>query len=87
MTTTTMTAEQLIDLSIRETRTVTEYPSSAQEQRDLHESLLTECDDNNEESGSGRSGAEARGSVVYWGTSPDGDEWKVEVINAPSDAD
>ena len=77
-----MKAQQLIDLSIAETRIVTEYPDTAAEQEALCTDLGVECEDSADVSGEGYSGAEGRGRVEYWGTDEDGSEWRVHVVRA-----
>lgn len=81
----TMTAEQLIRMSVQENRTVTEYPADQAEFDAIVDGLRVECGDDcegEETSGDGRSGSEARGSIRYWGTDDEGDAWAVEVVRA-----
>lgn len=74
-----MTAEQLIDLSRLEGRTVTEYPDTQEEWDRLNEDLLAEGEDGVDISGNGHNGAESRGWTEYWG-----DGWRVDVVNPPA---
>lgn len=71
----TMTAAQLIELSQREDRTVTEYPS-ADEHEHLTTDLLCESNDSADYSGEGYSGPESRGWTEFWG-----DDWRVDIVN------
>lgn len=77
-----MKAAELIDLSIRDGRTVTEYPDSRAEYDSLLDDLLAGSAGDvgtAEHSGSGYSGPEARGwTEVY---SRDG--WRVDLIHPP----
>ena len=85
----TMTAEQLIGLSVRENRCVTEYPASQSEFGSIADTLRVECDDDcegEETSGAGRSGSEARGWVRYWGTTEAGDAWSVDIVRPAVEA-
>ena len=72
-------AAKLISLSETENRTVTEYPSTPEEETALLDALRVsdgysdECD----ESGSGYGGDESRGFVDVWG-----DTWRVSVVHA-----
>jgi hypothetical protein len=81
----TLKAQQLIDLSIREDRVVTEYPDTQQEYNTLLDDLLAIGDDVDytEVSGSGYSGPEERGYTDVWGT--DGDDWRVSLIHPLAD--
>lgn len=79
-----MDAYELIALSIRENRTVTEYPETAEEFEALVADLSAECDDNTEVYGRGFSGPENRGLVDFWGGADEGEPWRVEVVNPPS---
>lgn len=75
-----MIASALIALSIREGRTVTEYPDTAEDARALVETLAVEAaDDCTIEH---RSGSESVGYYDIWGTDEDGDEWRVHVVTA-----
>lgn len=82
---TTNTTNAAISLSRQENRTVTEYPDTAAEFDAIVDDLRVECSDEcegDEDSGDGRSGPEARGSVTYWG-----DDWKVTVVRPRSGAE
>lgn len=68
MTIGTMTAEQAILASVGECRTVT-MPWS----QDAEDALTVECDDH---------ASENDGSEDYWGTTEDGDEWRVTLVRA-----
>jgi hypothetical protein len=78
--TTTMTAAELIELSRREQRTVTEYPETREEYDALLDDLLASSEgdaDTAEHSGAGCCGPEARGRTEVW--SEDG--WRVDIIH------
>lgn len=81
-----MTATELIDLSRRENRTVTEYPVDAAEARSLLEALGAEASDDcavwDHVSGAGYSGPEATGHYDVWG-----DDWRIHVVTAAIEAD
>lgn len=81
-----MTANQLIELSIREHRTVAEYPASPAEAIALIEDLgalsADDCSPWEHHSGAGYSGSEAAGYYNIWGTDDDGDEWQVHVVTS-----
>jgi len=70
-----------IQLSQRENRTVTLYPDTAAEQTAIHVALLAECEDSQEERGTGYSGPEARGWTRYWGAT-----WQIDVVNAAAES-
>jgi hypothetical protein len=76
---TTWTANDLIKLSIRENRTVTEYPETQEEYDALLDGLLTASDgdvDTAQISGLGYEGAESRG----WTEVYSADGWQVDLI-------
>lgn len=78
-----MTAYDLINLSMAQNRTVTEYPSTQEEYDALLDDLLASSDgevDTAEQSGEGYSGPEARGHTEVW--SEDG--WRVDLIHPPT---
>lgn len=78
---TTMTASELIALSIEENRTVTEYPETKEEYESLLDDLLSSSDDDvdtAEHSGSGHSGPESRGWTEIWSA----DGWRVDLVHA-----
>jgi hypothetical protein len=77
-----MNAQDLIDLSVQQNRTVTEYPER-EEAGDLIDSLRVECSDDcpvEHISGQGYSGLEGAGYYDIWGTTEDGDDWRVHVV-------
>lgn len=78
-------AIDLIRLSIREHRTVTEYPETVQEFDAILDALLAEGEDSATVSGAGYSGAEERGWEDVWGTTPSGAEWRVHLVRPPSE--
>lgn len=74
-----MNATELIQLSLDEHRTVTEYPQTREEYDELLSDLLSSSDgdvDTAEHSGAGHSGPEARGWTEVW--SEDG--WRVDIV-------
>lgn len=75
----TWTADELIALSRRENRTVTEYPETPEAARALLEDLSVEASDDcsvwEHVSGAGYSGSEAAGYYDVWG-----DDWRVHVV-------
>lgn len=76
---TTSSAVDLIAMSQREDRTVTEYPETWAEYDAILDALLAESEgdvDTAEHSGAGHSGSEARGWTAVW--SEDG--WRVDLI-------
>ncbi len=77
------TARDLIRLSTREHRTVTEYPEDAEAARALLTDLGAEADDDcdvwTHHSGAGWSGPESAGYYDIWGTA-NGCEWRVHVV-------
>lgn len=78
--TTTMTAAELIELSIAEDRTVAEYPENRAEYDAILEDLLSSSNgdvDTAECSGAGHSGPESRGWTEIW--SEDG--WRVDLVH------
>lgn len=76
-----MSAQDLIAMSRREDRTVTEYPCSEEEARTLLEDLGVEAADDcclmEHHSGAGYSGSESVGYYAVWG-----DDWCVHVVHA-----
>jgi hypothetical protein len=79
----TMTASELIQLSIDEDRTVTEYPETQEEYDSLLDDLLSSSNgdvDTAEQVGAGHSGSEARGWTEIW--SEDG--WRVDLVHPPA---
>ena len=81
---TTMTAEQLIAMSRRQNRIVTEYPDTKTEEEELLDALRGRVDYEGEadDGGSGYDGSLARGWTDVWG-GEDGDPWRVSVVVAP----
>lgn len=73
---TTTTAAELIDLSQREDRTVTEYPDTQAEWDAINEGLLAECEDSVDVSGDGHNEPESNGYTDYWGQ-----DWRVHLVN------
>lgn len=77
-----MNAEELIALSITENRTVTEYPDHKAVD-ELLSALLSECAEDcpgEHISGEGYDGEEAKGYYDFWGTTDDGDDWRINVV-------
>jgi hypothetical protein len=74
------TAADLIDLSTREGRTVTEYPSTKAEATALLEGLGAACTAEEHHSGEGYSGPESTGYYDFWGTDGEGGPWRVHVV-------
>lgn len=77
-----MNAQALIDLSVQQNRTVTEYLEDAVS---LIDALRVECADDcpvEHVSGDGYSGSEAVGYYDIWGTTDDGDDWRIHVVTA-----
>lgn len=80
------TAQELIDISVREDRTATDYPATREDWDALYEDLLAESHEDCEPeqtSGAGFSGPDARGSVILWGVTEDCDIWRAELVNPP----
>ncbi|MDE2102684.1 MAG: hypothetical protein KGL39_35900 [Patescibacteria group bacterium] len=67
-----------VEMSRRQNRIVTEYPSTAAEERALIEALhmLDDYEDSVEHSGAGFTGPEDRGMTELWGS-----DWRVHVIH------
>lgn len=79
---TTMSAAELIDLSVRENRTVTEYPETCDQYEALLHDLLDSSDGDTGTtrcSGDGYSGPEGRG----WTEVRSSDGWRVDLIHPP----
>ena len=77
--TTIENAKDLIRMSVREDRTVTEYPDTREQETALLDDLMSAdgYEDSADVSGSGYSGDEARGYTDLWG-----DTWRVHVVHA-----
>jgi hypothetical protein len=78
-----MTTADLIKLSIKENRTVTEYPATKEEYDSLLDGLLASSDgdvDTAEHSGAGYSGSESRGRTEVWSA----DGWRVDLVHPPA---
>lgn len=86
-----LSAAELIEMSIRENRTVAEYPNTREEAETLLLALGAECADDcpprEHHSGAGYSGSDAAGYYPMWGTTEDGDDWIVHVMCADLDDD
>lgn len=80
-----MTSRDLIAMSIRESRTIVEYPTTRADAATLLADLAVECDIEccplDHHSGAGYSGQESVGYYDIWGTSEDGGEWRVRLVS------
>lgn len=74
-----MTAKDLVRLSVRENRTVTEYPDTKEQESALLDDLMSteSYGDSVDMSGSGYCGPEERGYTDVWGNT-----WRVHVVHA-----